>query len=446
MSRRLVAVFDFGVVFLTWGLIGVMLSMLLGQDGYVAATTSERTQLYVRNIQFDFVGWTLNAIGAKLWQNSVDEQSFLSEADRAAVVRNYFKLRARLEQVEGQIANKYADPNVADPTAATVDLRVQQTELRAQMRSIQSLAEGILQEQLSVILAEQGLTTAGQPLPPVAFHLTDLPFAFIISPRDTIRQDANLDIRGDLSLDQQVVLEDTVSKSLHVSALVVPLGGIGTYPTMVGQSSDLPWIASVIAHEWTHNYLAFRPLGMNYEKSPALRTMNETTAEGIGSELGALLIQRYYPELAPPPARFGNILPRSTAPAITPQQAPSFDFVAEMHDTRVTVDSLLAKSKVDEAEAYMEARRRVMWDNGYQIRKLNQAYFAFYGAYASAGGGAAGSDPVGGAVRLLRRRSSSIAEFVNTMATFSSFEELQSYLDLPAAQLGRSPIAQQSRQ
>jgi hypothetical protein len=433
MSRKLLSVFDFGVVLLTWGLIGMMVSMLLGQDGYVAATTSDRAQLYVRSMQFDFVGWTLNAIGAKLWQNSVDEQSFINEADRETIVRNYFKLRARLEQVEGQIARQYADPNVTDPAAATTNLRAQQTGLRAQMRSIQSLAEGILQEQLSVILAEQGLTMAGQPLPPVAFHLTDLPFAFIISPRDVIRQDANLDISGDLALDQQVALEDKVSKSLNVSALVVPLGGIGTYPTMVGQNSDLPWIASVIAHEWTHNYLAFRPLGVNYSTSPALRTMNETTAEGIGGELGALLIQKYYPELASPPAGFRNILPRSAAPTVGPQPAPGFDFVAEMHDTRVTADTLLAQGKVDETESFMEARRRVMWDHGYQIRKLNQAYFAFYGAYASAGGGAAGSDPVGGAVKLLRRRSASIAAFVNTMATFSSFEELKAYLNLPAS-------------
>ena len=56
-------------------------------------------------------------------------------------------------------------------------------------------------------------------------------------------------------------------------------------------------------------------------------------------------------------------------------------------------------------------RRRVFWDQGYHIRKLNQAYFAFYGAYAdSPGGGAAGADPVGAAVRALRAHSSSLAE------------------------------------
>jgi len=351
MARRLVGLLDFVIVVFTWGLIAIMVSSLLGQDAYTAATTSDQAQAYIRNIQFDFVGWTLGAIGDKLEQNSLDEQSYLTETQRADVVRRYFKLRANLEQVEGQIANKYADPNVTNPAAATVDLRAQQTSLRAQMAAIQLLAESILQEQLSVILSEQRLTTAGQPLPPVAFHLTDLPYAFIISPRDVIRQDANLDISGDLPLDQQVDLEDTVAKKLNVSALVVPLGGIGTYPTMVGVSSDLPWIASVIAHEWTHNYLAFRPLGINYTKSAALRTMNETTAEGVGSELGALLIARYYPELAPPPAKFANILPRNTAPAAnTPPPAPGFDFVATMHDTRVQTDALLAQRKLEAAE------------------------------------------------------------------------------------------------
>jgi hypothetical protein len=96
-----------------------------------------------------------------------------------------------------------------------------------------------------------------------------------------------------------------------------------------------------------------------------------------------------------------------------------------MHTTRIHVDELLLEGKVDEAEAYMEARRQVFWDNGYLIRKLNQAYFAFYGAYADSPGGAAGEDPVGPAVRLLREQSSSLAEFLKTMAGMSTFSELQ---------------------
>jgi hypothetical protein len=75
----------------------------------------------------------------------------------------------------------------------------------------------------------------------------------------------------------------------------------------------------------------------------------------------------------------------------------------------------------------------VFWENGYRLRKLNQAFFAFYGAYDGApGGGAAGADPVGPAVRLLRRRSASAGEFIQTIAWFTSVEQLRTYLGLPA--------------
>ncbi len=430
MLERLGVWMDALLSWLAWALTAVVLSLLLSRSVYVATDSASKARAYVRPVEFDFADWTAAAVAVKLRQASLDEQTFADEAARGGVVRAYFDLRRQLEQVEGDIARQYADPSVTDPAAATAGLSGQQSVLRGQLQRLQPLAEAILQEQLSVILAEQGLVTGGQPIPPVAFHLTQLPYAVIVSPRAVIRQDANLDVSGDLTLPKQVALEDQIAGDLDVSTLIVPLGGIGTYPTMIGESSDLNWITSVVAHEWLHNYLTLRPLGINYMASPELRTMNETTAELMGDELGALVMRRYYPDLAPPPPPFTNKLRRDAAPP--PNQPPAFDFRAEMHTTRVAADALLADGKIDEAEAYMEARRRFLWDHGYQIRKLNQAYFAFYGAYAASGGGAAGADPVGTAVRLLRRRSPSLADFVNTMAVFSSFEQLRQYLGLPS--------------
>jgi hypothetical protein len=63
--------------------------------------------------------------------------------------------------------------------------------------------------------------------------------------------------------------------------------------------------------------------------------------------------------------------------------------------------------------------------HGYLIRKLNQAYFAFYGAYADTPGGAAGEDPVGPAVRALRQQSASLADFLNRISWMTSFDQLQ---------------------
>ena len=68
------------------------------------------------------------------------------------------------------------------------------------------------------------------------------------------------------------------------------------------------------------------------------------------------------------------------------------DFGKLMRETRLTVDRLLAEGQIQEAESYMEVQRKLLTENGHPIRKLNQAYFAFYGTYAH---GPASVDPIG---------------------------------------------------
>jgi hypothetical protein len=148
--------------------------------------------------------------------------------------------------------------------------------------------------------------------------------------------------------------------------------------------------------------------------------MNETVARIVGNEIGAQVVQRFYPEFAPPPLE-----PSESKPAEPEDDEPQgFDFRAEMRETRLRVDDLLEQSKIEEAEAYMEERRQLFWDNGYRIRKLNQAYFAFHGAYADEPG-ERGEDPVGPAVLQLRDQSSSLQEFLDRVAMLTSFEDLQ---------------------
>jgi hypothetical protein len=154
--------------------------------------------------------------------------------------------------------------------------------------------------------------------------------------------------------------------------------------------------------------------------------MNETTASISGGEVGNYVLQKYYPELLQSSSSHNQTsFNEATVPLTQLDDPPPFDFRAEMRETRVTVDKLLAEGKIDEAESFMEKRRQVFWDNGYLIRKLNQAYFAFHGAYADVPGGAAGEDPVGPAVRALRAQSTSLADFINTIAWMTSFQQLQ---------------------
>jgi hypothetical protein len=333
---------------------------------------------------------------------------------------DYMALVAEIQETESQLNDIYADPSVEDPYAASGDLRAKLQALYARRSRLGPLAESILQGQVSDVAAEMGLTLGGQPIPPVLFHSTPLPLALIVSPRNVIRQDEDISLTPDLTIDQRAALEYQVDTALDVSSLVVNIGGVGLYPTMVYQTSYLNGYVEVVAHEWTHNFLTLRPLGINYLSSPELRTMNETTASIAGKEISRAILEKYYPELAPPPAPANQ----PDAP-VAPAEPPAFDFNAEMRTTRLEVDELLGAGQIHEAEIYMEARREFFWENGYHIRKLNQAYFAFHGAYADQpGGGAAGADPVGAAVRQLRAQSATLADFLNQISWMSSVDQL----------------------
>jgi hypothetical protein len=387
----------------------------------------ERARAFTRNMEFNYVSWELDALWSKINQWALGVNNYLPEQDSKQITLDYLKLLEEIQQAQGQLNEIYADPSIVDPKAASTDVSAELNRLQSRRSELEPLAESILQSQISLVIADLGLTFYGQPIPPVLYRITPPPDSLIVSRRDKIQQIFDISIQPGLSVDQQAELENNVDETLNVSSLVVEIGGIGLYPTMVMETTDLNWLANTVAHEWTHNYLTLHPLGINYETSPELRIINETVASIAGNEIGQEVMLRFYPELAPPPTPTPTPLPDENAPKPEPTptpEPPAFNFNKEMHDTRVTTDRLLAEGKIDEAEAYMESRRIFLWENGYHIRKLNQAFFAFYGAYADVPGGAAGEDPVGAAVRDLRAQSASLAIFLNRVAWVTSYQQL----------------------
>jgi hypothetical protein len=285
------------------------------------------------------------------------------------------------------------------------------------------LVEAILQEDVATVLDDLGIGWGSVLFPPVSFRFSQLPSALIVSPRETIRQDANIQLVPQLSLEDHIELEAQVERELNVTALVVGIGGLSTYPTMVMETPALDWLSETIVHEWVHHYLAFRPLGFGYNRSPELRTFNETVASLVGREIGREVLARFYPEhLPPPPAATPSQLPPVQLP---PSEPPPFDFQAEMRETREQVDALLAEGQVEAAESYMEERREVFWAHGYtHLRRINQAYFAFHGAYADIPGGPAGEDLVGDAVRTLWERIDDPVVFLRQVASMGTTQDL----------------------
>jgi hypothetical protein len=400
--------------------------LLITSSSILVYEYPEKVRQYTHTIEFDYVDWTLKAFGSKIEQASVALENYLPEQTTADAVRDYVSAVSEISQLKAQISVIYANPEIADKETSVRPFK-EQLEIAEQNKDhLAPLVESTLQTQISKVLTQNGLTVLGQPLPPVLFHSTPLPMALIVSPRDKIQQDANISLLTEMSAEDMNSLEDQVIQNLDVSALVVPVGGVGVYPTMVMSTSDLAYLTETIAHEWIHNYLTLRPLGINYETTPELRTINETVASIAGGEIGEQVIRQYYPELLP---KEDNSAPATnTSPVKAQLSLPDvepFDFRKEMHTTRVTVDELLGGGKVPEAEHYMEERRTFFWNNGYAIRRLNQAYFAFYGAYADSPGGAAGKDPVGPVVRAFRAQCGSLSGFLDQISRVTSFEQLK---------------------
>ena len=366
----------------------------------------------VTGYQFSFARWEAGAITWKLDQMLTNSPRHLSEEEKKAAVLDYLSLIQRVGELEQSIRKTYSIVE-EDPAAATLPLRREIEELRERQAEKHGQVEIVLEEQITQILLSQDLDTLGFAWPPLKFQFAKLPIYLVISPRQEIRVKKGVYLEHGLGLDTREAIEEEVGEALDVSSLTVGVGGLAAYPAMIVEVASLDYIVKTAAHEWVHGYLFFRPLGWHYDDSPQMRTINETVASIVGDEVGDLVIARFYPELAPPAVEEGEEQPQ-------PEPVES-EFNREMRHIRLAVDEMLAQGDVEGAEEYMEERRRFLASRGYYIRKLNQAYFAFYGSYAT---GPASVDPIGEALQRLRRESASLKEFVNTVAAMASHEEL----------------------
>jgi hypothetical protein len=380
-----------------------------------------------RDVQFDYITWELDALAIKTYQTLYGLHPFITEEDRSQYVRDYMALLAQAQSLEAQVNAIFTAPNVSDAEAASSELRAERDSLRAELRARQPLVESILEGQVATVLVEQGFGVGGQLLPPISMHFTQVPLLLIVSPRDTIRFDISMNLEH-ITVDERAALEAQIDTEQNVSSLIVPLGGVALYPAMVLETASILQALDTIAHEWVHHYLFLFPLGLTYDFASEARIINETTANLFGREIAPLVLRRYYPELVPPPV----VENRSVQSKLPTEQPPAFDFGVEMNETRVTVDELLAEGKVEEAEAYMEERRALFVANGYAIRKLNQAYFAFYGGYQSGAPGVGGEDPIGPAVQAIRDASPSIYDWIVTMRDITTRDQLLIVRDMRA--------------
>ncbi|TMB99622.1 MAG: hypothetical protein E6J42_02825 [Chloroflexi bacterium] len=289
----------------------------------------------------------------------------------------------------------------------------------AERAGLRADVEHTIEGRITGILEDQGLAMRpplfgdlGLIFPPVDFELDAPPRVLAISPRDRIELDRSFALEPGLNVEAVSAIERQAESANRgeqgVSALVVGLGGIATYPSIVSGDDSYSQMIDTAFHEWTHQYLVFFPLGRSYFSGGETRTLNESVAQVSGHELARLYFQKY---------------PAVQQSSVSPQ--PGFDITGEMRALRREVESLLSEQKVTDAEALMATKRDEFAAKGYYIRRLNQAYFAFHGSYADS---PASIDPIGPELQLLLVQSGSPGSFLRAAAGVTTRSELESLL------------------
>jgi len=396
-------------------LTGLLLTCLLGVSCSVDRDFNNQLRSIAKPYHFNLVAWEFDSIldaihkaFAKRSANTEDEVNKVSE---------YFSTAGRIKSLRSEIAAITAGDEQSDLAALEAELN----KLERQNMPLSEAVEKVIERQVREALFQQDIfNPLGKYLklkvgfPPLNFKLDDPLHLLVVSPRDRIESMREILLRQHLAIDDMEDIESGVD-NLDVSSLVIELGGFASYPGFVTNKGDLRFTIDAAIEEWLHLYLAFKPLGFRYlldltgiSRNYEIATINETLVGIVSKEIGAIVYDKYY-------AQEDNSDNKPEAKDV------EFGFDREMREIRRAVDKYLAQGDIEQAEQFMEQKRQYLAENDYPIRKLNQAYFAFHGAYADK---PTSISPIGDELKKLRQRNESLKDFLETVAAMTSRQDL----------------------
>ena len=363
----------------------------------------------VKSYRFSILKWESATILHELNQWIFGKHKKID--NEVQIVTEYFTTVARIKSLRSE--------------GDQASLRAELNRLQERKIALEDTVERIIARQIKESLGQQGIFNPIDKyirlkvsFPPLNFKLEKPPHLLVISPRDRIETTRKIVLRQNLSLEEIKTTEAEVDK-LGVSSLVVELGGLSTYPSFVTDDANLRFTIDTAAEEWIHQYLVFKPLGFRYlldligvSKNYEIATLNETAASMISKEISSVVYGKYY-------SQYENGTNQSDT------EESGVDFNREMGEIRRVVDEYLAQGEIEQAEEFMEQKRQYLASMGHYIRKLNQAYFAFHGAYADR---PTSIDPIGFELKELRSQSASLKDFLDTVAGITSRQELRDSL------------------
>jgi predicted nucleic acid-binding Zn-ribbon protein len=372
-----------------------------------------RLSSIVKPYRFSIAQWESVAIPREI--NQWIFNRYKKSGDEVHMVTEFFSSIERIKTLKSEIQAINAGTRQGDSAPLEAELN----RLQEQRMALENTVEKIIERQIRETLVQQGIFNPIDKyirlkvgFPPVNFELEKPPRLLVISPRHKIESRREILLQPLLSLKEIEDIEARVDK-LGVSSLVVKLGGLSTYPSFVTNEASLRFVIDTATEEWLHHYLVFKPLGFLYlldltgaSRNYEIATMNETLASMVSKEIGSIVYGKYYPE-------YENSVNQTES---------EFDFNREMREIRKTVDKYLVQGEIEQAEEFMEQKRQYLASMGHYIRRLNQAYFAFYGAYADS---PTSISPIGLELKELRSQSTSLSDFLNKVAAMTSRQDLR---------------------
>ena len=377
----------------------------------------------VAPLKYSFIQWELGHLSDK-WiyrlKNSVFKNHTKDRNSDLLEVREYFRLVEALKERTKLIADNHIETSRLSGLERKIGSNSEVDELMLSNLSIlRGRVEETIETELSEVLKSLQLNSRLGLWPPVDIVLSGAPHILVISPRDEINIKNTFLLSYGLTPAQKSYIEEQVGLLDNHSVLVEDLGGVAVYPSVISNKLSMKSCLTVAAHEWLHHWLFFKPLGQSFWTSHEMTVLNETVATVAGEEIGELLYDRINHDVE-------EDVMLSIQSEEESSDRESFDFFNAMQETRKHVSVLLGEGDIEEAEYYMDQRAALFRENGYYIRKLNQAYFAFHGIYATT---AASDNPIGEQVKFLRSETSSLQEFLRSISGFRDYEEFVIYIE-----------------
>ena len=385
--------------------VTLVLMVIASHDNFVMTPTKSLSSQH----RFSIIEWEINNIGSKLWNKLTNSSYKLHGIQAPREFSDFMCLQQEVRSLYTEA--KYEIAKNGSSQESVPDHLRELNKLKDKQRDLGVFIEGFLEDIVEDSISSHGIgyKIGSIHFPPVAISFSQLPKLLVTSPRSNIFRLENILLSPDISTEEIIALENSIETNSDLSAIVVDIGGIATYPAMISSMSSMEHTLNLISHEWLHHFLAFRPLGQHMLASGQMNELNETIANIFGEAISKELMVTYSDDL--------NMTTCSSKPT---HGSTSFDFSLEMKLIRNKVDSLLQTGQIDQAEAFMENKRLFLVSKGYPIRKLTQAYFAFPGTYTDHP--AAISDTFDKLVKL-QERYPSLREFIWAVSGVSTYQE-----------------------